>query len=320
MALIKVFDHVFLTRPVLFFPIWTVFLAGLVQSQRSGQDGLDWPGLQGYLFSPVFWSAFVTLTFLMAASFIINQFTDMKSDRENDKLFLLANGLVSTRAALIETLLLIGLGLFLALLAGLPLLVLALILFLITGVGYSLAPFAAKDRPLAGLLVNVLGGLGTFLIGWQVGLPPKTGAVVAAVPYMLAIGAVYLLTTIADRSGDALAGKRTFAVQYGPGQTIGLALVLELAACICAALLSDPVILIPALAALPLFVMARRSATIKSTVVASRSAILILCGAVVLCFPAYLALLFAVFLAAKWYYQRRFNLNYPSLTPAARRG
>jgi 4-hydroxybenzoate polyprenyltransferase len=306
---------------VLFFPIWTVLLSGIVHPQNTlpWQFLQNWKTMQTNLAYPGFCWGFISVTMLMASVFIINQFTDTQSDRANNKLFILADGLVSQRAATFEILMLLILALIFALLSSATFIVLSVMLFLVTGVGYSLPPFLWKDRPILGLSVNLVGGLLTFLIGWQIVSELSSAAFGSAIPYLFAVGAVYFLTTIPDRAGDALVGKLTFAVKFGERITIRAALLFEVACIIAALYLRDYLILIPALGVLPFFIRLLFRNDISRIILAARLAILLLSISVVIHFPAYAILMLAVFLLSKWYYQKRFQLNYPGLSPVSER-
>ena len=85
---VKAFDYFFIVRPVLFYPIWTVYLAGFICA-RNTNDVFSkyWISLQSELTTLPFVVSFISISFLMGAVFIINQFTDVHSDKENNKLF-----------------------------------------------------------------------------------------------------------------------------------------------------------------------------------------------------------------------------------------
>ena len=318
---IKALDYLFLTRPVLLFPIWTVLLAGFIKAQTTMSGGFveNWKAIQGGLTSSNFWLSFSGLTLLMAAVFIINQFTDAQSDRLNNKLFILADGMVSKKAATYEIMTLVVLAFAVAFQINTNFIALSVLLFLVTGVFYSLPPLLWKDRPIAGLLVNLVGGLLTFLIGWQIVSELSWQAPQNAVPYLFAVGAVYFLTTIPDSAGDATVGKITFAVRFGNGPTILAALILELACVAAAIVLQDYLILFPALAALPFFISLTFQDDNAKIILAARLAILFLSVSVVVHFPVYALLMVSVYILSKWYYRRRFQLDYPSLYPVVER-
>ena len=92
---VKAFDYVFIVRPVLFYPIWTVFFAGFICARKTNEIFSNhWSNLQPDLTTFSFVVTFISISFIMGAVFIINQFTYVHSDQENNKLFLIANGLV----------------------------------------------------------------------------------------------------------------------------------------------------------------------------------------------------------------------------------
>ncbi|HHM24210.1 MAG TPA: hypothetical protein ENJ23_04135 [Bacteroidetes bacterium] len=315
--LLRFLDFLFLTRPVLFFPVWTVFFAGMVVAsipQFSRLRADLWLAVQSLVLRGEFWLAFLSVSAAMAAVFVINQFTDVKSDRENNKLFLLANGMVSRKAASLEAAGLAAAALIFAAPGPRSFPGLTVLILLITGAGYSLRPFSWKDRPLPGLFVNMTGALLTFAYGWRVVRPLDGQMLRHSVPYLLAVGAVYLLTTILDRKGDRAIGKYTFAVRYGVRATVWWAFFFELACMVCAALLADPVIFIPAVLAAPFFVRLLRDAPDEKVVPATRIPILLLSLTVAVMFPLHFVLMAGVYFLSKWYYRERFRLHYPSLT------
>jgi len=302
---IKRLDYLFVLRPVLFFPIWTVFLAGYYCAIRFSRSRSDLEG-------SAIWVLFL-YTLLMGSVFIINQIADIKSDKRNGKLFLIANGHISKRAAYLEASLLALISLSISFLFYPRLGFLFLIAFLITGVFYSLRPFCWKDRPYLGLLVNVLGGYLTFSVGWFTVADLGVGSSLHSFPYLLAIIAVYYYTTLPDIKGDRDSGKITFGVKYGFKKTIYFALAAEILAIIFSIITRDPVMFFPAMVALPFFIWTTRTQTLKEVVRTTRLSILFLSLAVCVKFPLYFPLLLFVAMISRWYYRHRFGLEYPSL-------
>jgi 1,4-dihydroxy-2-naphthoate octaprenyltransferase len=187
------------------------------------------------------------------------------------------------------------------------------IIFLLTGILYSVAPFQWKDRPLLGLFANALGALLIFTAGWWSEQIDWQLPMLHALPYMLAVAAVYLYTTLLDVDGDAGTRKMTFGVRYGLRTTIIVGCVLELAALISAWQLKDPVILYPALGAAPFFLWAAISQRLSEVSRAIKLPILFLALAICVKVWQYFFLLGLVFYFSRWYYRRRFGLKYPSL-------
>lgn len=314
--LAKIFDYVFITRPVLFYPIWTVFLAGHIASEQQNTKTIfgNWESIQLGLSSFIFWVTFVSLSCLMAAVFIINQFTDIHTDKDNNKLFLIANGLVSKRIAVIETIILTCVALSLSLIFKLSLFILLILLFLITGVGYSLPPLLCKDRPYSGLLINLLGGLLTFTVGWMAFGEFSGFTLIRSLPYVFAIGAVYCLTTIPDLKGDKNSGKITIAVRFGTRNTIFIGILFELFCISSSILQKDLVILLPAVLSFIFFLRLIWNQDLRFILQATRFPILLLSISVGIFFPVYFIVMIFIYLLSKWYYMNRFQLNYPSLT------
>ena len=308
--IVKLFDYIFILRPTLFFPVWTVYAAGYFAFHKfsnTGQNGtattLDGAalGLLGLL------------TLLMGSGYILNQICDVETDRRNNKLFLIANGLVSSRAAWMEMILLGAFTLVAGFFYGMEIGTLLATIFLLTGIFYNVAPFAWKGRPLLGLLANALGALLIFTAGWWSLQIDWRLPIQHAIPYMLAVGAVYLYTTLLDLDGDTEAQKMTFGVRYGLRTTAIAGCTLEVGALASAWWLKDLVIFYPALIAAPFFLWAALKPCLAKVSRAIKLPILFL--ALAICFKAwqYFFLLAFVFYLSRWYYRRRFGLNYPSL-------
>jgi len=303
-------DYVFVLRPTLMFPVWTVFLAGHSAQLRFGFSPvrIAWQGAWEWDYLLVG----LLVTLCMGATFVLNQITDVESDRLNNKLFLLASGELSIRQAIVEVLTLacisIGVGFLLKPALGFAM----LLCFLVAGILYSCPPFLCKDRPYAGLLCNGLGALGVFSSGWLVRGQVSSGMWLHAVPFVLALWSLYFFTTLPDVEGDRAAGKMTIGVLFGPRVCARLALVTELGTLVTSFVLRDWLIFAPALAALPLFIIAAHTGTVAAGVRTTKFGLLFVALAYCYAFPGFLLLLLMVFIGCKLYYRHRFNLNYPS--------
>ena len=130
--MLKYLDYIFLMRPVLMPPVWTILLLGHARSaQLSGETHL--PGL-----------GLLLVTFLVGGVYVLNQIFDIESDRLNQKLLFLAKGYISKGAAIVETILLNMLSVIPAFLISLKLGFLFL-LGTIFGFLYSAPPFSFKN-------------------------------------------------------------------------------------------------------------------------------------------------------------------------------
>jgi len=299
------FDALFLLRPTLFFPVWTYFLAG-----QSG--GARYPKVSLQLLHPMgtLW-IMAALSLLMGSVFILNQIQDMETDRRNRKLFLLANGIVPVRHAVREAVVLAAVSIGLAFWAD-PIFGLGFMaLFLIAGILYNFPPTAWKNHAILGILVNGAGSMLIYDIGWVAGggeqaLPLQMFA------YAFAVVAVFLNTTLPDRKGDQATGKITFGVRYGLGRTVLWALVFEAGSFALSLFLREWLLFIPSALALPFFTMAAIRRKLPDTLRATKLAVSALAGAVCVVYPATLLLIAAVYFLSRWYYQKRFHMDYPN--------
>ena len=295
-------DYVFLTRPTLFYPVWIFFLAGAVGASGASAGTLGLPfAILGLITS---------FTLLMGGVYVWNQIADVETDRVNGKLFLLANGLVTVRAAAVETVVLVLSGIGGAFLFNPKAGMIAFCLFLLSGLGYN-AFFRWKDRPIGGLAVNLAGGALIHLAGWIAAGGPWLQFHSAA--YGLAGAAVYLHTTVPDREGDAKTGKVTFVVRYGMDATVLWAFAFDLTAAVTAFLIRDWILWIPATAALPLFVISWRRKRVRDSLRATQWSVMGLAAAVSVVYPLFLIPMFTVYLVSRYYYKKRFGFNYPQL-------
>jgi len=306
--IIKLLDYVFVLRPTLFVPVWTVFAAGTFAYQRTVEAGVHTP-------SPVPLYILLLLTLLMGGAFILNQLCDVVTDERNHKLFLIAQKHISPRSAWIEMILLTVVAITAALFHSMAMAGLFAAIFLLTGILYSVYPFQWKDRPFWGLLSNALGALLIFGAGWwsvdsSFAIPLRQ-----ALPYMLAVAAVYLYTTLLDIDGDSEARKVTFGVKYGWRTTLITGAMLELAATGAGFWMDDPMISYPALISAPFFLWAAIKQRRRDASRAIKLPILFLALAIAFQVWQYLLVLIFLFSFSKWYYRRRFHLQYPSLRP-----
>jgi 4-hydroxybenzoate polyprenyltransferase len=293
-------DYIFVLRPVLLVPVWTVFLRG------AAFNSLPLPApLSAQLVAML-----VAAAWLFGAVYALNQCFDIDTDRANRKLHFLPLGLVSRGAAVY---------LYISLTAGALLVagwiswkVLALcVAVAVLGYLYSAPPWRLKGRPFWALFANTTAhGTLVFLLGWS--LTPRGGwaGLVASLPYFFAVGAIYILTTVPDVEGDRAAGKRTLSVHLGTHRAARWALGWYWAAVLVAFYNLDLLFL---LAALPLIYLFVRSAdgTPRRASAAVRWAVGSLSVAACVHYPWYLAVLAVGFLVTRRYYRWRFDLRYP---------
>jgi 4-hydroxybenzoate polyprenyltransferase len=282
-------------------PVWTILLLGHHRSsQLSGNSQL--PGL-----------ALLLITFLVGAVYILNQIFDIESDRLNRKLFFLAQGYISTKNALYEMMLLDLAGIIPAFIISWQLGIL-FVIGMLFGFLYSVSPFNLKNRPIGGLASNALAhGILAFLIGWRMNSSLSFRALYFSLPYMLAVGAIYLNTTIPDMEGDRRVGKLTLSVKWGKGKTVVLSSLLVAMAIFLSFLVKDIPFLIASSLSLPFFVFCAFTKKDRYMAVTTKLSILLLSIAAGIFYPWYFAILIVGFIGTRLYYKARFNLDYPTL-------
>jgi chlorophyll synthase len=300
--LLSALDGLFLLRPLLMPPVWTIGLLGFGRGQEfAGETGALPPLVPIGLF-----------TLLTGGVYAQNQIYDIESDRKNSKLFLLADGFISlARAQRIVWscfALAVGGAWWHARWLGALVSVAAL-----AGMAYNMPPFRWKDRPVEGFMYNVgVYGVIVFLTGWGGVAPITPEAFMTTLPYCLGVAAIYLNTTLPDISGDRATGKITFGVRYGFQPTSTLACALLAAGAAAALWLRDGYFALPALICLPFFIRMRRSGRVEDVALATKLGVLTLSLAAVVVYPPYMVLLALLYFGAQPYYRLRFGIRYPS--------
>ncbi len=295
---LKYLDYLFVLRPILFPPVWTIALLGYHRNPTLSSNSLS--------------LALLWLTLLVGAVYLLNQVFDLPSDRENKKLFFLTEGHLPIKSAILEIIFL-----NLASISGAFLISYQLGIFFFLGfclgLLYSLPPGALKNKPWGGLLANIAGhGILTFQIGWQIKSDISLQSLVYSLPYALAVGAVYLNTTLPDREGDKMVGKETLGVKWGIKNTSLLALVLVLVTVIISFWFQDWILFFPSLVSLVFFIYQNKTLKIKDIITASKVSVFTLSLAAVVAYPLYFLVLSLVFILTRLYYQIRFGIAYPT--------
>ncbi len=304
---INPFDYLFILRPLILIPVWNFLLIGsFIARGRAG-------------FTPEIILALIIYTLIMGGTYIINQIVDLKSDRINKKLFLLSEGYIQIKTAFIELFILWGIAIILSLKFGSDFLLLML-LSIGLGLGYSVHPFHFKARPILDTLANGIGyGIINFAVGWVLFRELTPFILYRLLPYFLSICAIFINTTIVDIEGDKKSGALTTAVFLGPKLSYLVATFLMTGAIIFAFILKDLICLIPAIAAMPLFIyttvyaLTKNRIARKSTIASFRLPGIVFTLITAYLYPSYLFLLIIIFVGMRWYYKRRFGIAYPTL-------
>ncbi|MFH1502912.1 MAG: UbiA family prenyltransferase [Candidatus Eisenbacteria bacterium] len=299
-------DYVFLARPPSLVPLWVFQFAGAWAAARA--HGTPFPPFGA---PPAVLLGALSMTLLLSGCFVLNQIFDVESDRANRKLFYLADGLISMRAAWLE------LGVLWAAAAATALFLPAsfrwvLVVSFILSVTYSAPPVRAKARTPLDLLWNGLGfGLAGYAAGWTSASALAPGWWWAGVSYGLSVAGVIASTTIPDIQGDMAAGLRTTGAVLGARRTSALTMALLLAGAAVGWLSRDVLGLFGPLLALPLMIRAHRSLTRPDRVMADQVAVAVFAVIAGVRVPLLLLLLGAVYFGTRAYYRARFGMAFP---------
>jgi 4-hydroxybenzoate polyprenyltransferase len=299
--MLKYFDYIFVLRPVLMVPVWTILLLGHHQGSRYSSSNRS-----------LFW-LFVFSTLFIGGVYLLNQIYDLETDRKNKKLFFLSEGYITKKSAWTYTA-------FLYLFGVLPSYFLSLTIGIIFTLGlilsflYSAPPCSFKNKTYGGLLANAIAhGSLVFIAGFCIRSDFSLRTVLFSLPYALAVGAVYINTALPDIEGDKTTGKMTFGAKYGILKSALISTLMVTLSIILALIFLDLPFLFSAILSLPFYIFALITKEVDKSVLATKSSILFLSLAAGYFYPWYFVILILGFLGTRLYYKERFNLEYPSL-------
>ncbi|MFH1865654.1 MAG: UbiA family prenyltransferase [Candidatus Eisenbacteria bacterium] len=303
---LRVLDYVFILRPTVAVGMWVFFFAGAALAARASDVGIS-------LFFPPrdVLLGFGAMTAVLGGGCLLNQITDVETDRVNEKLFFLPRGLISMRAAWVELAVVWGLAAALAL----PLstgfkVVLAASLFL--NVTYSAPPLRAKSRCPWDMAWNGLGfGFVSAAAGWAAMAPLTHAIVPVGLTYALAVAGVTASTTVLDVEGDRSEGLRTTAAVLGACGASALTLVLVGASVVAGALTRDPLGFFGPVLSLPLLIRAHVTRVRAHRIAANQFMVAAFALVASVRSPYLLLLLALVYFGSRGYYRTRFGLSYP---------
>lgn len=303
----KLLDYFFAARPLLHLPIWSIYLVSWHLLHLHNQS-------ENFTVEHLLMPCCISLA--AAGAYYINQVYDFQSDLHNRKLGFLQRRLLTRQSLIAASLITSLLALGLALLESISAMLLISV-FIVLGFAYSAPPFRLKDRPLAGLLSNALSFGGMVVLATDPGtyLVLMNGTDIQIVLYFTtAVAAVYLLTTLPDRDGDAATGKHTLAVKFSP--TVVRLLALGLMALSGAVALHLWIVELMTISGIgTAAVMISLLANLKACdLFASKLPIMLLTLLAGYFYPWYFLFVVALILLSRSYYRRRFNMTYPRLT------
>jgi 4-hydroxybenzoate polyprenyltransferase len=295
----SIIDYFFFLRPMLHPPVWTIVILGYFRAAD--------------LFSTKLLILLLISSAAASWAYIVNQLSDIESDKLNRKLFFLPDNIISPisakfLAAAMLMLTLVG-GFYLGINIGLLFTV-----GLALGYAYSIRPFDLKSRPLAGILSNAIAhGILPFAAGYMIAGGEPEGAFSYSIPYFLAVGGVFIGTTIPDYFGDQKAGKITLAVRYGLNRAGMLMAICAILAVITAVFVRDIPMVLAGSLSLPFYILNWRRVSERNSAMAAKVSVLLLTLGAGWFFWPYLILVAILILATRQYYRRRFKMTYPKL-------
>lgn len=312
----RLLDAFFLTRPVLWVPVWGFSAFGYWCARWDGS-------FRGALFAwnPQSWYSFFWMFWFSAsvgAVYILNQIADARVDAMNEGFPLLLHTTITKSQALCIAL---GAGLIAVALLHFKddRLSLCAAAALVVGSVYSFKPFLFSGRPFLDFLTNALGYGGiAFGVGWVLGGRALWSPhfIAAAAPYFFLMCAGSISSTLPDYVGDRDGGKRTTAVAFGIGAAHGLATLLLVLAAVLALPRMDWIALTSAIVSLPIYLLYALSGTPRAMEATYKIGGGITMFLAALIYPVMILPALGMFAATWLYFRYRHGVNYPSLLPA----
>jgi 4-hydroxybenzoate polyprenyltransferase len=310
-------DGFFLTRPILWIPVWGFAVFGFVSQTRVAQGSLSFTALT--LLGVPAWMMLLLFSCSVGAVYVLNQLADTDADRANDGFTLLAHGRVPRGVAWAAAALCAAGSLLVPLLIGTPEASLFSLAALGIGLVYSLPPARFSGRPVLDFVSNAAGyGVVAFGFGWWLaGGACDMRLLQASAPYVLLVCGGSVSSTITDIDGDRAGGKRTTAVVLGPVAAHRLAAAFILISAPVSYVNHDIAALACGLLAIPAYLLhavcgTRR--TLEMTYKVGGAAMMLVAA---VHDPALAGAGAGVLAATLMYFRLRFNVRYPSLMPAA---
>ena len=303
---LKPFDYLFLFRPTLFFPVWIIVMSGLCS---------------GHFFAgnPIWWSfsisgsnvlVFFLVTLACGATFILNQLQSSGEVQSKRFITLISSDNIRAEAARKIAITSIIISLAGLILIDIQVLIFMTFVVLLWGYMFNYKPFEWKNSLPMGIIVYLISGLLLFLIGWTLSGNNPFDAMQVAIPYVTAWMSVVLLTLI-DFSRDESSGL-TVEIKSRRRTTGAISLILLIITFILSLINQDPIISLPSLLSLPLFITMVIKPTESWIIRSIRYPILFLALLLSCEYPLFFLVLLTSYHLCKNYYYSRFNLIYPT--------
>lgn len=311
----KAFDAAFVSRPVLWIPVWGFAAFGYWRGRGgSGIGDIVRAGRSAR------WDVFgwvLCFSASVGAVYALNQIADRDADRGNGGFALLAHGGLPRRLAYGAAAVLAAVSVFLPLTSRPTISILA-VCALALGIVYSFPPCRFSGRPVLDFISNAVGyAVIAFGVGWSLSgralLTPSF--VSSSLPYFLLMCGGSISSTLPDIPGDTGDGKRTTAVVVGERGGRLIATAFMIAAALVAYWLRDAAALASLVVAIPLYLAhscGGGQRLMEATYKVGGGAAMLVAG---LLLPSMIPAALAVFLFTKLYFRVRFGVSYPSLVP-----
>jgi 4-hydroxybenzoate polyprenyltransferase len=297
---------------MLFFPGWTTLLAGYFIGDNDSLFTLYmYPSELNYFLLLRLMFGFAML---MGSAFIFNQLADVESDRRNDKLYIISDGHIPRPKARKEAYILAVAGMLIGISCGIWVSIFFALFLLVTAYMYNFYPLKLKDRPWGSLMANMTMGWLAFAIGWSGNSEMSLQLFVDSIPYVLFNSLLYLYTLLPDIRGDRMTGKKTLAVIYGARKIMFISAIVYAIGVFSVFMILDFTALIIYIMSAPFIIRTMYYLEIPEAIRSTKFGIFFF--ALVMCFkwPLYFVLMLIGFIATKYYYKQRFELNYPNFS------
>lgn len=287
-------DYFYLLRPTLFFPGITIFLFG---TNDYGSFSL--------------YNLIITL-FLLGVIYLTNQIFDIETDKINNKLFFLTQGIISKKAAIAYDIILFIAYLIMLWFSSNNFIIIQLLTLTILGLFYNIPPIEFKNRPIGSVFSSFYGGCAFYIIGTG---DLNTDIIFNSLPFGLALISAGIMTMIPDRDGDERVGKITFVVKYGKKRSLYLIAITHLLNIILYFVFPEvgnlPIAItagVSLILLIPVFLGKKGNGKIELSIKASVFLLSLFAGVL---YPLYIILMAVYFVFTRYYYSERFKIKYP---------
>ena len=309
------FDYFMLFRPTLFFSIWVMVCIGMYISGLVNNNVV----INIVEYDVYTLMLYFGITLICGSCFILNQIADIKSDRINNKIFIL-NNIINPKDALnvskVANIMGFGFVLYIDWIIAFPLVA----IYIVWGILYNNEKYNWKSNPWLGLIANILCGYLLILCGIIYNRGEDLGifqlifsSIKYIFPFIFSYSSIILLANIPDTQGDESINKKTFTLQYGIKMTILISTLLCFLSFLLGLYLNEPLSSTSSITALPFFFFALFRGKNKDILRSIRYPIFLLNFYVLTIYPLLIFPIMIFYYLSKYYYWHRFNIHYPTL-------